>query len=68
KVALALLNENNALEERRINDVCRIAELTKQLEAAKSRLNEQREYYEGVISDGEGEYISYLESHDLLRV
>ncbi|EFC2650060.1 ead/Ea22-like family protein [Escherichia coli] len=52
KIALALLDEINALEETRINDVCRIAELTKQLELAKSKLNEQREYYEGVISDG----------------
>ncbi len=51
-IALALLDEINALEETRINDVCRIAELTKQLESAKSKLNEQREYYEGVISDG----------------
>lgn len=51
-IALALLDEINALEETRINDVCRIAELTKQLELAKSKLNEQREYYEGVISDG----------------
>ena len=51
-VALALLDEINALEETRINDVRRIAELTKQLELAKSKLNEQREYYEGVISDG----------------
>ncbi|EKG9479377.1 TPA: ead/Ea22-like family protein [Escherichia coli] len=51
-VALALLDEINALEETRINDVCRIAELTKQLELAKSKLNEQREYYEGVIADG----------------
>ncbi|MCX1708374.1 ead/Ea22-like family protein [Escherichia coli] len=49
---LALLDEINALEETRINDVCRIAELTKQLELAKSKLNEQREYYEGVIADG----------------
>lgn len=51
-IVLALLDELNALEETRINDVCRIAELTKQLESAKSKLNEQREYYEGVISDG----------------
>ncbi|EJB9945254.1 TPA: ead/Ea22-like family protein [Escherichia coli] len=49
-IALALLDEINALEETRINDVCRIAELTKQLESAKSKLNEQREYYEGVIA------------------
>ncbi|HFV5586453.1 TPA: ead/Ea22-like family protein, partial [Escherichia coli] len=52
ETVLALLDEINALEETRINDVCRIAELTKQLELAKSKLNEQREYYEGVISDG----------------
>ena len=60
-VALALLDEINALEETRINDVCRIAELTKQLELAKSKLNEQREYYEGVISDG-SKRIAELES------
>lgn len=60
KVALALLDEINALEETRINDVCRIAELTKQLESAKSKLNEQREHYEGVIADG-GKCIAELE-------
>ncbi|HAH3972833.1 TPA: ead/Ea22-like family protein [Escherichia coli] len=60
-VALALLDEINALEETRINDVCRIAELTKQLESAKSKLNEQREYYKGVISDG-SKRIAELES------
>ncbi|HFN5448253.1 TPA: ead/Ea22-like family protein [Escherichia coli] len=59
KVALALLDEINALEETRINDVCRIAELTKQLESAKLKLNEQREYYEGVIADG-GKHIAEL--------
>ncbi|EHS6020759.1 ead/Ea22-like family protein [Escherichia coli] len=61
KVALALLDEINALEETRINDVCRIAELTKQLESAKSKLNEQREYYKCVISDG-SKRIAELES------
>lgn len=60
-IALALLDEINALEETRINDVCRIAELTKQLELAKSKLKEQREYYEGVISDG-SKRIAELES------
>ncbi|HAI9615566.1 TPA: ead/Ea22-like family protein [Escherichia coli] len=60
KVALALLDEINALEETRINDVCRIAELTKQLESAKSKLNEQREHYEGVIADV-GKRIAELE-------
>ncbi|HCN6079717.1 TPA: ead/Ea22-like family protein [Escherichia coli] len=60
ETVLALLDEINALEETRINDVCRIAELTKQLELAKSKLNEQREYYEGVIADG-GKRIAELE-------
>ncbi|MRH50448.1 ead/Ea22-like family protein [Escherichia coli] len=60
ETVLALLDESNALEETRINDVCRIAELTKQLELAKSKLNEQREYYEGVIADG-GKRIAELE-------
>ncbi|HAL1776181.1 TPA: ead/Ea22-like family protein [Escherichia coli] len=63
-VALALLDEINALEETRINDVCRIAELTKQLELAKSKLNEQREYYEGVISDG-SKRIAELEAREV---
>ncbi|EFF0488214.1 ead/Ea22-like family protein [Escherichia coli] len=64
-VSLALLDEINALEETRINDVCRIAELTKQLELAKSKLNEQREYYEGVISDG-SKRIAELEEREIL--
>ncbi|HBE2889671.1 TPA: ead/Ea22-like family protein [Escherichia coli] len=64
-VALALLDEINALEETRINDVCRIAELTKQLELAKSKLNEQREYYEGVIADG-SKRIAELEEREIL--
>ncbi|EFF1531306.1 ead/Ea22-like family protein, partial [Escherichia coli] len=64
ETVLALLDEINALEETRINDVCRIAELTKQLESAKSKLNEQREYYEGVISDG-SKRIAELESNEV---
>ncbi|EFF8931067.1 ead/Ea22-like family protein [Escherichia coli] len=64
ETVLALLDESNALEETRINDVCRIAELTKQLELAKSKLNEQREYYEGVISDG-SKRIAKLESNEV---
>lgn len=64
KVALALLDEINALEETRINDVCRIVELTKQLESAKSQLKEQREYYEGVISDG-SKRIAELEAREV---
>lgn len=64
ETVLALLDEINALEETRINDVCRIAELTKQLELAKSKLNEQREYYEGVISDG-SKRIAKMESNEV---
>ncbi|EPD2287990.1 ead/Ea22-like family protein [Escherichia coli] len=64
ETVLALLDEINALEETRINDVCRIAELTKQLELAKSKLNEQREYYEGVISDG-SKRIAELEAREI---
>ncbi|MEW9817631.1 ead/Ea22-like family protein [Escherichia coli] len=64
-IVLALLGDLNALEETRINDVCRIAELTKQLELAKSKLNEQREYYEGVISDG-SKRIAELEAREIL--
>lgn len=64
ETVLALLDEINALEETRINDVCRIAELTKQLELAKSKLNEQREYYEGVIADG-SKRIAELEAREI---
>ncbi|WP_425536363.1 ead/Ea22-like family protein [Escherichia coli] len=64
ETVLALLDEINALEETRINDVCRIAELTKQLELAKSKLNEQREYYEGVIWDG-SKRIAELEAREI---
>lgn len=62
---LALLDEINALEETRINDVCRIAELTKQLELAKSKLNEQREHYESVISDGSKRIAALLRKDNL---
>lgn len=39
--------------------------LLDELEAAKSKLNEQREYYEGVISDG-GKRIAELEEREIL--
>lgn len=38
--------------------------LLDELEAAKSKLNEQREYYEGVISDG-GKRIAELEAREI---
>ncbi|ERD35917.1 ead/Ea22-like family protein, partial [Escherichia coli B113] len=37
-----------------------VGKLRVELEAAKSKLNEQREYYEGVISDG-SKHIAELE-------
>jgi hypothetical protein len=39
--------------------------LLDELEAAKSKLNEQREYYEGVISDG-GKRIAELEAREVV--
>lgn len=59
KVALALLDErerNQQYIKRRDQENEEIAltvgKLRVELEAAKSKLNEQREYYEGVIADG----------------
>ena len=59
KVALALLDErerNQQYIKRRDQEnediALTVGKLLVELEAAKSKLNEQREYYEGVISDG----------------
>ncbi|EHZ4924058.1 TPA: ead/Ea22-like family protein [Escherichia coli] len=41
-----------------------VGKLRVELEAAKSKLNEQREYYEGVISDG-GKRIAELEAREI---
>ena len=41
-----------------------VGKLRVELEAAKSKLNEQREYYEGVISDG-SKRIAELESNEV---
>ncbi|EHL1377298.1 ead/Ea22-like family protein [Escherichia coli] len=58
-VALALLDErerNQQYIKRRDQEnediALMVGKLRVELEAAKSKLNEQREYYEGVISDG----------------
>ncbi|ENG9305689.1 ead/Ea22-like family protein [Escherichia coli] len=58
-VALALLDErerNQQYIKRRDQEnediALTVGKLRVELEAAKSKLNEQREYYEGVISDG----------------
>ncbi|EFH0948429.1 TPA: ead/Ea22-like family protein [Escherichia coli] len=47
KVALALLDEINALEETRINDVCRIAELEK----SEEQLINERDHAEYALAD-----------------
>ncbi len=44
-----------------------VGKLRVELEAAKSKLNEQREYYEGVIADG-SKRIAELESNEVREV
>ncbi|ENV4161048.1 ead/Ea22-like family protein [Escherichia coli] len=68
KVALALLDErerNQQYIKRRDQEnediALTVGKLRVELEAAKSKLNEQREYYEGVIADG-SKRIAELES------
>ncbi|HHU1729036.1 TPA: ead/Ea22-like family protein [Escherichia coli] len=68
KVALALLDErerNQQYIKRRDQEnediALTVGKLRVELEAEKSKLNEQREYYEGVISDG-SKRIAELES------
>ncbi|HAH7005859.1 TPA: ead/Ea22-like family protein [Escherichia coli] len=67
-IALALLDErerNQQYIKRRDQEnediALTVGKLRVELEAAKSKLNEQREYYEGVISDG-SKRIAELES------
>ena len=71
KVALALLDErerNQQYIKRRDQENEEIAltvgKLRVELEEAKSKLNEQREYYEGVISDG-SKRIAELEAREI---
>ncbi|HBC8141886.1 TPA: ead/Ea22-like family protein [Escherichia coli] len=70
KIALALLDErerNQQYIKRRDQEnediALTVGRLRVELEAAKSKLNEQREYYEGVISDG-GKRIAELEKSE----
>ncbi len=74
KIALALLDErerNQQYIKRRDQENEEIAltvgKLRVELEAAKSKLNEQREYYEGVIADG-SKRIAELESNEVREV
>ncbi|MBS9621974.1 ead/Ea22-like family protein [Escherichia coli] len=71
KIALALLDElerNQQYIKRRDQEnediALTVGKLRVELEEAKSKLNEQREYYEGVISDG-GKRIAELESNEV---
>ncbi|MBE8047862.1 ead/Ea22-like family protein [Escherichia coli] len=70
-VALALLDErerNQQYIKRRDQEnediALTVGKLRVELEAAKSKLNEQREYYEGVISDG-SKRIAELEAREV---
>ncbi|EAM7060032.1 ead/Ea22-like family protein [Salmonella enterica] len=72
KVALALLDENLQLQREKdaieavalaLRDDMRQAR--EQLEAARKRIAEQREYYEGVIADG-SKRIAELEAQELM--
>lgn len=71
KVALALLDErerNQQYIKRRDQEnediALTVGKLRVELETAKSKLNEQREYYEGVIPDG-SKRIAKLESNEV---
>lgn len=71
-VALALLDErerNQQYIKRRDQEnediALTVGKLRVELEAAKSKLNEQREYYEGVIADG-SKRIAELEAREIL--
>lgn len=71
KVALALLDEqerNQQYIKRRDQEnediALTVGKLRVELEETKSKLNEQREYYEGVISDG-SKRIAKLESNEV---
>lgn len=71
-IALALLDErerNQQYIKRRDQEnediALTVGKLRVELEAAKSKLNEQREYYEGVIADG-SKRIAELEEQEIL--
>nr|WP_227455071.1 ead/Ea22-like family protein [Escherichia coli] len=71
KVALALLDERErnqqyikSRDQENEDIALTVGKLRVELEEAKSKLNEQREYYEGVISDG-SKRIAKLESNEV---
>ncbi|ECZ0011311.1 ead/Ea22-like family protein [Salmonella enterica subsp. enterica] len=70
-VVLALLDERErnqqyikSRDQENEDIALTVGKLRVELEAAKSKLNEQREYYEGVISDG-SKRIAELESNEV---
>ncbi|WP_105282089.1 ead/Ea22-like family protein [Escherichia sp. MOD1-EC6021] len=72
KISLALLDErerNKQYIKRRDQEnediALTVGKLRVELEEAKSKLNEQREYYEGVIADG-SKRIAELEEREIL--
>ncbi|ENP8129541.1 ead/Ea22-like family protein [Escherichia coli] len=71
KVALALLDERErnqqyikSRDQENEDIALTVGKLRVELEEAKSKLNEQREYYEGVISDG-SKRIAELEAREI---
>ncbi|MCU0028931.1 ead/Ea22-like family protein [Escherichia coli] len=72
KVALALLDERErnqqyikSRDQENEDIALTVGKLRVELEAAKSKLNELREYYEGVIADG-SKRIAELEEREIL--
>ncbi|HCK1575470.1 TPA: ead/Ea22-like family protein [Escherichia coli] len=72
KIALALLDERErnqqyikSRDQENEDIALTVGKLRVELEAAKSKLNEQREYYEGVIADG-SKRIAELEEREIL--
>ncbi|EJD9396125.1 ead/Ea22-like family protein [Escherichia coli] len=72
KIALALLDERErnqqyikSRDQENEEIALTVGKLRVELEAAKSRLNEQREYYEGVIADG-SKRMAELEEREIL--
>ncbi|EFU0734130.1 ead/Ea22-like family protein [Escherichia coli] len=71
KIALALLDERErnqqyikSRDQENEDIALTVGKLRVELEAAKSKLNEQREYYEGVIADG-SKRIAELEAREI---
>ncbi|EFC9183187.1 ead/Ea22-like family protein [Escherichia coli] len=71
KIALALLDERErnqqyikSRDQENEDIALTVGKLRVELETAKSKLNEQREYYEGVISDG-SKRIAELEAREI---